>query len=126
MIIVPFYFAEESLTRILSPSEKVDPLTVKGKYQAFHSGGRCWFMCVLGFDIVCVASVNDEPLEYVEPIHLAMYKPEGVVCSHSEDEGPSVFDLLPSNFILRRPQLNTVGRLDRDTSGLLLMTQSGT
>jgi 16S rRNA pseudouridine516 synthase len=36
-----------------------------------------------------------------------------------------VYDLLPPRFRLRAPLLSTVGRLDRDTSGLLLMTDDG-
>jgi DNA polymerase I len=40
-------------------------------------------------------------------------------------KGRVVFDLLPSRFRLRDPALSTVGRLDRDTSGLLLLTDDG-
>ncbi len=64
-------------------------------------------------------------MPYVRPLHLAMYKPAGVVCSHAEDEGPTVYDMLPGNFALRKPALQTIGRLDKHTSGLLLLTQSG-
>ncbi|PKM05246.1 MAG: 16S rRNA pseudouridine(516) synthase, partial [Gammaproteobacteria bacterium HGW-Gammaproteobacteria-7] len=39
--------------------------------------------------------------------------------------GRVVYDLLPPRFRLRKPLLSTVGRLDRDTSGLLLMTDDG-
>jgi 16S rRNA pseudouridine516 synthase len=42
-----------------------------------------------------------------------------------KDPGRIVFDLLPPRFRLRNPPLSTVGRLDRDTSGLLLLTDDG-
>ena len=58
-------------------------------------------------------------------LHLAMHKPPGAVCSHAEDEGATVFDLLPPSFLLRKPPLECVGRLDKGATGLLLFTQSG-
>ena len=42
-----------------------------------------------------------------------------------KDPGRIVYDLLPPRFRARAPQLSTVGRLDRDTSGLLLLTDDG-
>ncbi|CAE7897417.1 rsuA, partial [Symbiodinium sp. KB8] len=70
-------------------------------------------------------TVDGEPLPFTQPLHLAMYKPAGVSCTHAEDEGPTVFDMLPGMFQLRKPRLQCVGRLDRATTGLLLFTQSG-
>jgi 16S rRNA pseudouridine516 synthase len=51
-------------------------------------------------------------------------KPVGYTCS-MKDRGRVVFDLLPARFRERNPALSTVGRLDRDTSGLLLFTDDG-
>jgi 16S rRNA pseudouridine516 synthase len=51
-------------------------------------------------------------------------KPLGVTCS-TKDPGRIVYDLLPPRFRLRSPLLSSVGRLDRDTSGLLLLTDDG-
>src|SRR5690606_31583867 len=48
----------------------------------------------------------------------------GYTCS-TRDPGRIVYDLLPPRFRLRSPLLSTVGRLDRDTSGLLLLTDDG-
>src|SRR5690606_16423150 len=45
-------------------------------------------------------------------------------CS-TKDRGRVVYDLLPPRYRLRSPVLSTVGRLDRDTSGLLLLTDDG-
>jgi 16S rRNA pseudouridine516 synthase len=53
-----------------------------------------------------------------------LHKPLGVTCSHKE-AGPLVYDLLPARWRRRDPALSTVGRLDKDTSGLLLLTDDG-
>ena len=53
-----------------------------------------------------------------------MNKPLGVTCSHKET-GPLVYRLLPDRWRLRDPAISTVGRLDKDTSGLLLLTDDG-
>jgi 16S rRNA pseudouridine516 synthase len=55
---------------------------------------------------------------------LMLHKPTGYTCS-TQDAGALVYDLLPPRFRRRSPTLATVGRLDRDTSGLLLMTDDG-
>jgi len=53
-----------------------------------------------------------------------LHKPVGYTCS-TKDPGRIVYDLLPPRYRLRSPLLSTVGRLDRDTSGLLLFTDDG-
>ena len=53
-----------------------------------------------------------------------MHKPLGVVCSHRE-AGRSLYDLLPARWRARMPALSSVGRLDKETSGLLLITDDG-
>ncbi len=68
--------------------------------------------------------VDGEPLDPAAGILLMLHKPLGVTCSR-KDVGRVVFDLLPPRFRLRDPALSTVGRLDRDTSGLLLLTDDG-
>jgi 16S rRNA pseudouridine516 synthase len=68
--------------------------------------------------------VDGEPLDPPQPLTLLLHKPLGVTCS-TRDPGRVVYDLLPPRFRLRAPLLSTVGRLDRDTSGLLLMTDDG-
>jgi 16S rRNA pseudouridine516 synthase len=55
---------------------------------------------------------------------LMLNKPVGVTCSHKE-AGPLVYGLLPSRWRAREPAVSTVGRLDKDTSGLLLLTDDG-
>jgi 16S rRNA pseudouridine516 synthase len=69
--------------------------------------------------------VDKEPLDPPPGLILALHKPLGVTCSHKE-AGPLVFDLLPPRWRNRDPVISTVGRLDKDTSGLLLLTDDGT
>jgi len=68
--------------------------------------------------------IDNEPLDPAAPFSLILHKPVGYTCS-TKDTGEVVYDLLPPRFRLRAPTLATVGRLDRDTSGLLLMTDDG-
>jgi 16S rRNA pseudouridine516 synthase len=68
--------------------------------------------------------VDGEPLDPPQGMLVMLHKPTGYTCS-TKDTGRLVYDLLPPRFRLRNPQLSTVGRLDRDTSGLLLLTDDG-
>ena len=70
-------------------------------------------------------TLDDEPLDAPLGLVVALHKPVGYVCSHSDREGPRVFDLLPSQWLRRNPKPNTVGRLDKDSSGLVLITDQG-
>jgi 16S rRNA pseudouridine516 synthase len=68
--------------------------------------------------------VDGAPLDPPPPLTLLMHKPLGVVCSHREP-GRSVYHLLPPRWSRRDPAISTIGRLDKDTSGLLLLTDDG-
>ncbi|MEJ1097830.1 MULTISPECIES: 16S rRNA pseudouridine(516) synthase [unclassified Pseudoxanthomonas] len=68
--------------------------------------------------------VDSEPLDPPPGLILLLHKPVGYTCS-TKDPGRIIYDLLPPRFRLRSPLLSPVGRLDRDTSGLLLMTDDG-
>ena len=65
-----------------------------------------------------------EELDPPAPLVIMLNKPDGYTCS-SEDPGSTIYDLLPERFALRNPGLNPIGRLDKDTTGLLLMTDDG-
>lgn len=69
-------------------------------------------------------TVDDEPLDPPPGLVLMLHKPLGVTCSHKE-QGLLVYSLLPERWRRRDPAISTVGRLDKDTSGLLLMTDDG-
>ncbi|AAK23813.1 ribosomal small subunit pseudouridine synthase A [Caulobacter vibrioides CB15] len=69
-------------------------------------------------------TIRGAPVDPPAPLVLIMHKPLGVVCSHKED-GEKIYDLLPRRWRLRDPGLSTVGRLDKDTSGLILITDDG-
>lgn len=66
--------------------------------------------------------INGEPLDHPDGLLLLLHKPLGLVCSHDEREGPRVYDLLPERWRARNPQITSIGRLDKDTSGLILLT----
>lgn len=66
--------------------------------------------------------VDGEPLDHPEGLLLLLHKPVGLVCSHDGREGPNVYGLLPARWRQRNPQVTSIGRLDKDTSGLLLLT----
>lgn len=70
-------------------------------------------------DDVCV---DGEPLDHPDGLLLLLHKPLGLVCSHDEREGPSIYGLLPPRWRARNPQVTSIGRLDKETSGLLLLT----
>jgi 23S rRNA pseudouridine2605 synthase len=67
--------------------------------------------------------VDGNPLPAVEPPRLWRYhKPKGLVTTHSDPQGrPTVFDALPPHM----PRVISVGRLDFNTEGLLLLTNDG-
>lgn len=66
--------------------------------------------------------VDGEPLDHPDGLILLLHKPVGLVCSHDEREGANVYSLLPERWRRRNPVVTSVGRLDKDTSGLLLLT----
>ena len=71
-----------------------------------------------------VIRIDGKPLDPPAGLALMLNKPVGYTCS-TKDVGRLIYDLLPSRFRHRSPLLSSVGRLDRDTSGLLLMTDDG-
>ncbi len=70
-------------------------------------------------------ALDGEPLEAPDGLLVVLHKPTGYVCTHSDGEGPTIYDLLPPRWLNRRPPVTSVGRLDKDTSGLLLITDRG-
>ena len=68
--------------------------------------------------------IDGRPMDPPPGLALLLHKPLGVTCSRRE-AGPLVYDLLPSRWRRRDPAISTVGRLDKETSGLLLLTDDG-
>jgi 16S rRNA pseudouridine516 synthase len=70
-----------------------------------------------------VLNVDGQNWEYHEKAYIAFNKPANYECSHKTTHHPSVYSLLPPPFIERG--LQCVGRLDFDTTGLLLISDDG-
>jgi len=66
--------------------------------------------------------IDGEPPDHPDGLLLLLHKPVGLVCSHDKREGPNVYSLLPPRWRERNPPVTSIGRLDKDTSGLLLLT----
>lgn len=70
-----------------------------------------------------VFTIFDEEWAYREHVYLALNKPSGFECSRKPSHHPGVLTLLPEQFAWRDVQ--PVGRLDHDTTGLLLLSDDG-
>lgn len=68
--------------------------------------------------------IGESSFVFYEKIYLALYKPKDFECSHLPTHHESVFKLLPKEFVARNVQ--ACGRLDADTTGLLIFTDDGT
>lgn len=70
-----------------------------------------------------ILEYKGQELEYKENIYILMNKPKGVISASEDKNAKTVVDLVPEN--LKRAGLFPVGRLDKDTTGLLLITDDG-
>lgn len=70
-----------------------------------------------------VLTIFEEEWEYREHVYIAINKPQNIECSRKPSHHPGVLTLLPEQFTWRDVQ--PVGRLDHDTTGLLLMSDDG-
>lgn len=66
--------------------------------------------------------LNGEPVSLRGELYLMLNKPEGVVSATTDSQHPTALDLIPANM---RRALHIAGRLDLDTTGLLLLTTDG-
>jgi len=70
-------------------------------------------------------TVDDAPVDFPRGLLVALHKPSGCVCSHDDGEGDTIYDFLPGQWLERHPAPSSIGRLDKETSGLLLITDDG-
>lgn len=75
-------------------------------------------------DLPSRMEIDGQPLDPVQGLVLMLNKPLGMTCSHKE-EGALVYDILPGRWRERDPAISTIGRLDKQTTGLLLLTDDG-
>ena len=68
--------------------------------------------------------LDGEALDPLAPLTLMLHKPAGYTCSHDE-AGPLIYDLLPARWRRRKPALSSIGRLDKASTGQLLITDDG-
>ncbi len=68
-------------------------------------------------------TVNEEALDPAS-LTILLHKPSGVICSH-DDAGILIYSLLPERWQRRNPKISTIGRLDGDTTGAILLTDDG-
>ncbi len=71
----------------------------------------------------CDILVNNEPLDD-EKLLILLNKPSGYICSHN-DAGKLIYSLLPERYQKRNSKISTIGRLDIDTTGAILLTDDG-
>jgi 16S rRNA pseudouridine516 synthase len=70
-------------------------------------------------------TLDGKPLEAPDGLLAVLHKPLGYVCTHADGEGPTIYELLPHRWLARNPAVTSAGRLDKDTSGLILITDIG-
>ena len=75
-------------------------------------------------DLSSRMEIDGQPLDPVPGLVMLLNKPLGMTCSRKED-GALVYDILPERWKRRDPAISTIGRLDKQTSGLLLLTDDG-
>ena len=66
--------------------------------------------------------VDGERLKSTKPVYLALFKPKGYLCTNADQQGRArAMDLIPKTF----GRLFLIGRLDKDSEGLILLTNDG-
>ncbi|MBU1538561.1 MAG: pseudouridine synthase [Alphaproteobacteria bacterium] len=75
-------------------------------------------------DLPARMEVDGQPLDPPPGLVMMLHKPLGMTCSRKED-GALVYDVLPPRWRRRDPAISTIGRLDKQTTGLLLLTDDG-
>ncbi|OVE75224.1 hypothetical protein BVX97_05275 [bacterium E08(2017)] len=90
-------------------------ITVDGKKQLEPS-----FPVIAGKNLICIDG-KDVQAAKPKAVTIALNKPRGYICSRSDKQGKTIFSLLPEHL----QNLKPVGRLDKNSEGLLLMSNDG-
>jgi 16S rRNA pseudouridine516 synthase len=92
----------------------------------FHAGGRAIRdpSAQLDTESLAGATFDHEALDPLFPLTILLHKPRGYTSSRDE-EGHLITDLLPQRWYYRTPILSPAGRLDKDSTGAVLMTDDG-
>ena len=69
-------------------------------------------------------TLDGETLDPPFPLMVMFHKPAGYICSHDE-KGQLIYDLLPPRWKVRKPVLSCAGRLDKDSTGQVILTDDG-
>ena len=69
--------------------------------------------------------IAGEPVDHPDGLVVMLHKVAGTVCTQADGEGETVYAVLPERWRRRNPALSAAGRLDKDASGLLLLTDQG-
>lgn len=72
---------------------------------------------------VCSITVDGKELKIKKNVYLMLNKPQGYVSATEDKNQPTVLDLVPEEFAVR--ELFPMGRLDKDTTGLMVITDDG-
>lgn len=67
-------------------------------------------------------AVDGSPLDNPHGLLILLNKPAGYVCSHDASEGRLVYELIEPQWMRRNPVPSTIGRLDKETTGAILIT----
>ncbi|MBQ7935416.1 MAG: 16S rRNA pseudouridine(516) synthase [Clostridia bacterium] len=67
--------------------------------------------------------LDGQPVAYQQYFYIMLHKPQGYICANRDQSNRTVFDLLPKEY--QKKDLFVCGRLDKDTTGLVLLTNNG-
>lgn len=87
-----------------------------------RAGGQVCRKAATNIDAVTQVSLDDQPLSLPGERYLMLHKPGGVISATTDSQQPTALDLLPADI---GHGLHIAGRLDADTTGLLLLTTDG-
>lgn len=114
----------ERLQKVIAQSgvtsrRKAEQLIVEGKVKVNNN-----LVTTLGTKVSVddIIEVNGVPLEKEQPVYYVLYKPRGVISSVKDDKGRKVV----TDILVGIPErIFPIGRLDYNTSGILLLTNDG-